>query len=121
MNQDKIYMNQLQFYGYHGMLLEEQRLGQPFVVDIIIYTQMDVVAQSDRMEDGVHYGHVYEVVQTIIEGPAYQLLEALTTAIADAILRQFNRIDAVTVKVSKPQAPIVGQFHSVAVERTLNR
>ncbi|EAD8943039.1 dihydroneopterin aldolase, partial [Listeria monocytogenes] len=33
---DKIYLNELVFYGYHGVLAEETKLGQTFRVSLIL-------------------------------------------------------------------------------------
>ena len=37
---DKIYVNQMEFYGYHGVFPEETKLGQRFVVDVIVETDL---------------------------------------------------------------------------------
>lgn len=33
---DKIYVNRMEFYGYHGVFPEETRLGQRFEVDLAV-------------------------------------------------------------------------------------
>ena len=36
MNQDRIILEGMEFYAYHGAMPEENRLGQRFVVDLIL-------------------------------------------------------------------------------------
>ena len=33
---DKIYVNEMEFYGYHGVLPKENTLGQRFIVDLVV-------------------------------------------------------------------------------------
>lgn len=33
---DKIYLNELTFYGYHGVLPEENTLGQTFIISLTL-------------------------------------------------------------------------------------
>lgn len=115
---DKIVLQGLAFYGYHGLFDEEGSLGQKFIVDLDLYMDIKAAAQNDRMEDGVHYGQVYESVKQIVEGQPVKLIETLAERIASSLLSQFDLLEAVKVKVSKPEAPIPGIFENVAVEIT---
>lgn len=113
---DKILLNNLQFYGYHGLLPEENRLGQRFQVDVVLYTDVQKAGQTDNMHDSIHYGQAYEVIQRIVEGEAKNLIEALAEDIAQSLLQKFELLQACTVKVIKPDPPIPGHYTSVAVE-----
>lgn len=113
---DKIYLNQMAFYGYHGLFPEEKKLGQRFQVDVILYLDISIAGRSGYMHDSVHYGEVFEVVERIVEGDSIDLIEELTERIAAAILLEFNLVEALTVKVTKPDPPIKGHYASVAVE-----
>jgi len=113
---DKILLNQLQFYGFHGLMPEEKRLGQRFIVDIVLYTDLRKAGRTDDMLDSIHYGEVYEMVKRIVEGESKNLLEAVAEDIANALLSSFNRLNACTVKVIKPDPPIPGHYESVEVE-----
>ncbi len=51
---DKIVMKSLAFFGYHGVMEEEETLGQKFFIDIELYTDLNKAGQSDKVEDTVH-------------------------------------------------------------------
>ncbi len=104
------------FYGYHGLYPEEKRLGQKFLVDLTIYANLNNAGESDKMEDSIHYGEIYNVTKRIVEGQSYNLVEAVAERVAQSLLAQFDKMRAVTVKVEKPGAPIPGHFDHVAVE-----
>lgn len=74
---DKIYLNELVFYGYHGVLKEETKLGQTFRVSLILGLSTKKAGISDSVEDTVSYADVYETVKEIVEGKPFKLIEAL--------------------------------------------
>lgn len=113
---DKIVLNRMQFYGYHGLFPEEKKLGQRFYVDLKLFLDLKKAGKSDRMEDSIDYGLVYEYTKRIVEGEAKNLVETVAEEIADRLLANLDLLEACTVKVTKPDPPIAGQYDSVAVE-----
>jgi dihydroneopterin aldolase len=89
----------LRLHGRHGVYPHEKEQGQDFVFDV----QLDVGERglSDRLEDAVDYSEVASTVQEVSDARAYDLLEALGTAVADELLRRFGAERAV-VRVTKP-------------------
>ena len=113
---DKIYLNELVFYGYHGVLKEETKLGQTFRVSLILGLSTKKAGISDSVEDTVSYADVYETVKEIVEGKPFKLIEALAEKIASEVLTGYPLLEEVTVKLIKPNPPIPGHYDSVAVE-----
>lgn len=104
--------------GFHGVYEQERQNGQEFVVDLAFDVDTSRAEASDQVEDSVHYGEVAELVAKIIAGEPVSLIETLAARIADAV-KALPRVDAVTVTVHKPQAPISVPFTDVSV--TLSR
>ena len=113
---DKIYLNNMEFYGYHGVLPEENRLGQRFVVDLMVELDLSKAGKTDDLSETVNYAEVYNLCRDIVEGKSYKLIEAVAEQIAEKVLEQFNKIVTCTVKLIKPDPPIPGHYRSVAVE-----
>ncbi|EAE2434947.1 dihydroneopterin aldolase [Listeria innocua] len=113
---DKIYLNELAFYGYHGVLQEETKLGQTFRVSLILGLSTKKAGQSDSVDDTVSYADVYETVKGIVEGAPFKLIEALAEKIASEVLTDYPLLEEITVKLIKPNPPIPGHYDSVAVE-----
>ncbi|SDQ04150.1 dihydroneopterin aldolase [Virgibacillus subterraneus] len=118
---DKILINQMAFYGYHGLFPEENKLGQRFYVDVQLMLNLKKSSKSDDMNDSINYGDVYELVKGIMEGKPKNLIEAVAEDIAKDLFHEFNLLKACTVKVTKPDPPIPGHYQSVAVEITRER
>ena len=106
-NPDRIILEGMQFYGYHGGSPEERSLGQPFLVDLEGEIDLRAAGQSDNLEDTVSYAHLYRVVREVIEGEPKYLLEALTEEIARRALEAFP-LQGVRVRVKKTRPPIKG-------------
>ncbi|MFQ3546665.1 dihydroneopterin aldolase [Halobacillus rhizosphaerae] len=113
---DKIYLNQMQFWGYHGLFPEENKLGQRFNVDLELELDLHPAAATDDMTKSIDYGAVYEVTRAVVEGEAKKLVETVAQSLADKLLKQFERLDACRVKVTKPDPPIPGHYQSVAID-----
>ncbi|MDY0410020.1 dihydroneopterin aldolase [Virgibacillus soli] len=113
---DKIILSGMQFYGYHGLFPEENKLGQRFQVNVELYTNLKKAGESDNMEDSIHYGHVYDIIRKIVEGEVKNLLEAVAEHIAKDLLASFELLQACRVNVVKLDPPIPGHFGPVAVE-----
>jgi dihydroneopterin aldolase len=105
-------------HAFHGVLEQERRDGQRFVVDVELDLEDEEAARSDRIEDAVDYRGIVARVREISDDRAYHLLEALAAAIADALLREWP-VTAARVRVRKPDVvldPPV-EFAAVSVER----
>jgi 7,8-dihydroneopterin aldolase/epimerase/oxygenase len=118
---DKIYVNQMEFYGYHGVFPEETRLGQRFAVDLTVELDLSKAGKSDDLNESINYADLYMVCKDIVEGQPFKLVESIAEKIAETILERFTLVEACHVKVIKPDPPIPGHYKSVAVEITRSR
>lgn len=111
---DEITLKGVRAFGRHGVYDDEKRDGQYFYVDVTLHLSTTRAAETDDVEDTVHYGEVAEQIVAIVEGESVNLLEALAARIADALLAR-DLVRLVTVTVHKPDAPITVPFTDVAV------
>ena len=107
MSSDRIILEGMTFYAYHGGSPEERTLGQPFQVDLEAELDLSAAGKSDDRADTVSYTHLYRVVRDVIEGEPRNLLEALAEEVAMRLLDSFS-IVAVRVRVKKTRPPIKG-------------
>ncbi|MBS2967294.1 dihydroneopterin aldolase [Metabacillus sp. KIGAM252] len=118
---DKIYVSGMEFYGYHGVYKEENKLGQRFRADLTIEKDLKKAGETDELEYTVNYADLYKICQRVIEGEPKKLVETLAEKIASDILEAFPDIQSATVKLIKPDPPIPGHYDYVAVEITRER
>ena len=111
---DQISLTGVRARGFHGVLAEEKRDGQEFVVDVILHLDLQPAGTRDDLELTVNYAEVGADVVARIEGPSLDLIESLAEQIAgDALGRP--GVHAVEVTVHKPSAPVGVPFGDVAV------
>ena len=111
---DRVRLTGLQVRGFHGVFEHERRDGQDFVVDAELEMSTAAAAASDDLADTVDYGDLATRLAAVIAGEPVNLLEALAARLADECLAD-ARVEAATVTVHKPQAPIPLTFADVAV------
>jgi dihydroneopterin aldolase len=111
---DVIFLERMQFFGYHGFHAEEQRLGQRFEVDLSVETSTKSAGMTDELIDTISYSRLYAIAQEIVEGEPKRLIEAVAEEIALAVLREDWRIESATVTLRKPNAPIKGAVFTAA-------
>lgn len=115
MTDDKVLMRGLAFYGYHGVLAEETRLGQRFIVDIEMAVDTRAAGRTDDLSETVNYVAVHADVRKIVEGPPAKLIETVAERIAEKILGGYG-VESVRVRVRKPDVPIPASLDYVGVE-----
>ncbi|MED4204802.1 dihydroneopterin aldolase [Neobacillus mesonae] len=113
---DKIYVNGMEFYGYHGVFPEEKVLGQRFKMDLAVAVDLKKAGETDELEYSVNYAELYQICKEIVEGTPYKLVESVAEKIAAAVLANLPLVQQVEVKLIKPDPPIPGHYKSVAVE-----
>lgn len=114
---DWITLTGLQVFGRHGVLDEERRMGQPFVIDLAL--GLAAADRGDRLDRTVNYAEVAQQVHDLVAGDPVDLVETLAERIA-AVCLAHELVQRVRVVVHKPQAPIPLPFTdvSVSIERS---
>jgi dihydroneopterin aldolase len=118
---DTIFVSGLVIHARHGVMEHETEVGQRFVIDLELYTDLSESSRSDRLVDTVSYADVVATTTSAFKNTNYKLLERAAGAVADAILSHFPRIRAVKVTVHKPHAPIAAIFDDVGIMLTRSR
>jgi len=103
MTEDRILLEGMVFFGRHGTLSAERELGQRFVVDLELRCDLRAAGTSDDLTKTVDYSEVYRLAREIVEGPPVGLTETVAERIAATVLGRYPRVEAVRVKVAKPQ------------------
>lgn len=112
---DKILINGLRVFGYHGVNRIEREHGQHFVIDIQARIDLREAGLSDLLGTTLDYDTVIKKVQNVVANERYTLIEALAQRICDVVLEN-PEVYAVTVRVAKPKPLIEAELESVQVE-----
>ena len=120
MGGDRIHLEGMIFYGFHGVDPAEKVLGQRFMVDVTVERDLRKPGRTDSVADTVSYATIFKLTRAVVEGPSRDLIEAVAEGVAEAIGRAYPDLEAVRVRVRKPGAPVKGSildWASVEIER----
>lgn len=113
---DEIRIKGLEVYAYHGVFPEENKNGQHFFLNAVLYTDTRKAGKSDELSDSTHYGLVCEEMARAMKEQCFHLLERAAEYVAGRVLRTFPLIQEIELEICKPEAPITLPFSNVSVK-----
>ncbi len=111
---DSIAITGLRVRGHHGVLPEERRDGQDFLVDAVLHLDLRPAGDTDDLTRTVHYGDLAVRLAAVVAGEPVDLLETLAGRLA-AVCLAAGPVERVEITVHKPSAPIPVVFADVSV------
>jgi dihydroneopterin aldolase len=114
-----IKLNDLRFYGYHGVYEEENNTGGDFDVNLIVCFE-PVKVPVKHMDETIDYVQLYELVKQRMGKPT-KLIETLAMEIALQIFDAFPMACEVEVGVIKLNPPIPFFRGNVSATYSLKR
>ena len=96
----------------------ERTIKQRLVIDLAMTTDFTAASKSDDLSDALDYAAISEHIIHFVERTNFQLLEALSAAIATEIFKHWP-VSQLRVDIDKPGA--VKTVSSVGVSLTVDR
>ncbi|WOO41163.1 dihydroneopterin aldolase [Rubellicoccus peritrichatus] len=106
MNKTKIELKNLAFFARHGLMKEEEALGQRFRLDVRVEIDPSLDLSADAPHITINYVELYALVKEIFEGKRFNLIESCADMIARSILEKFDKAIEVSVTIKKPSVPV---------------
>lgn len=114
-----IHLQNLQFFGFHGVYPEEQLLGNEFIVNVKLACS-PFINENILLEQTVNYEEIFAIISSVMQIPT-PLLETLVVKIGNTILEQYLQVKAVDVSIYKRNPPIKGYQGNVGVQQLFER
>lgn len=111
---NKILVEGIRLYAYHGCLEEEGRIGSDYLVDVILETDFAQAAETDELDQTIDYVVVYNIVKEEM-GIRSKLIEHVGRRIIQRIKKQFPGVLKSEVKVTKLNPPMNGNVERVSI------
>ena len=112
---DMIYIENLELFGYHGVLEEEAVLGQKFIICARLFLDTREAGKDDDLSKSLDYSDVCRSIKDIVKNERCQLIECLAEIIAEKLLLTYDILKEVEITVKKPWAPVLVHLDSVSV------
>ena len=114
---DKVCINNMEFFAYHGVDAQEKALGQTFQVDIEVSTSLRDAALSDDLAASIDYSTLFTITKEEILAHNYDLIETVAEKISIRVLK-LQGAHATTIRIRKLNPPIDGLFDHVEIQIT---
>lgn len=113
---DLINIIDLEVFAKHGVLPEENVLGQKFLVSATMYTDTTKAGLTDSIENSVNYADVCHFITKYLTENTFKLLEAAAENLATQLLLSYPLLNKVDIEIKKPWAPIGLPLNYVSVK-----
>ena len=112
---DKMFIRELELFGFHGVFEEEKRLGQKFIISLELDLDLKTAGRTGDLTKSVHYGELCEKVDQEFVRESFELIETAALNLADFILDEYKMINGVKVFLKKPWAPVKKHLDTVEI------
>ena len=116
MKYDEIHIENLEFYARHGVFPEETKLGQKFIISLVMYTNTQGAGKRDDLELSVDYGTVSHFITEYMQKNTFKLIEAAAENLARELLLRYPLLEGVDLELKKPWAPVGLPLEYVSVK-----
>ena len=116
----KILLKNNHIYAYHGCMIEEEKIGSEYIVNLTVNADLSLSSVTDKLEDTVDYVSLLAIVKKQMSIRS-RLLENVVDRIINQVFNDLPKVSQVTVSVSKTNPPIGGNVEEVCVEKELKR
>ena len=116
----KILLKNIHIYAYHGCMIEEEKIGSDYIVNLTVNADLSLSSVTDKLEDTVDYVSLLAIVKKQMSIRS-KLLENVVDRIINQVFNDLPKVNQVTVSVSKRNPPIGGNVEEVCVEKELKR
>jgi len=109
-----IELKKMLFYAYHGVMEQEQIVGNTYRVDLKLFLDLSKAIQTDNLEDTVNYADIFSLVKEEMAIPS-RLLEHVAGRIIQKIKQNYNCISKINIRLAKINPPLQGEVLEAAV------
>ena len=114
----RVFAQNLQWVGYHGVYDDERRDGREYSVDV--WAEVNRRPQADEIAQTLDYRRLCEVVLEFGVDQQFVLVETLAESILTALLERHRDVTACGVTIRKKASGVPGEpeFVGVTLERS---
>ncbi len=112
----EIFIEDMEFFAFHGHYDEEKFAGNRFTVSIYLFTDTSKAEKSDNLDDALNYQVVYAIISDIMRNTKSNLVENLASNILDALFSRFTQLHEARIRIAKLNPPMGGKIGKVGIE-----
>lgn len=110
----KIVLENMSFYAFHGVMPQETKVGNIFIINLTIIAPLEDAIANDNLESTINYAAVYDLVKKEMAIPS-KLLEHVAGRILNTLKKNFPQITELEISLSKQNPPVGGDIKYATV------
>ena len=114
----KIYLRNVRFHAFHGVLPLEGIVGNDYLVNLVLDYDFSSAMKTDDLQGTLNYAEVYQKVREEMVVPS-KLLEHVAGRIAHRLFSDFPEIQKLQLSITKVNPPMGGDSDGAGVEVVL--
>ena len=115
-----ITLDNLRLYAYHGVAPQEQLVGNEYLLNVRLQTDIRPAASTDDVAQAVNYASVADSIRQEMSQPS-RLIEHVAMRIVRRLFADFPAVQALHLRLSKRNPPMGADIDSASVEISLSR
>lgn len=100
-----VYIDNLRVHAYHGVLKQEQTVGNDYMINVKVGYPWQQAMVTDDVNDTLNYAILADLITDEMAKPL-QLLEAVAGRIVGQIKERFSEVTSITLNIKKINPPI---------------
>lgn len=114
----KIYLRNVRFHAFHGVLPQEGIVGNDYLVNLVLDYDFSSALKTDDLQGTLNYAEVYQKVREEMAVPS-KLLEHVAGRIAHRLFSDFPEIQKLQLSITKVNPPMGTDSDGAGVEVVL--
>lgn len=114
----KIYLMNVRFHAFHGVLPQEGIVGNDYLVNLVLDYDFSSAMKTDDLQGTLNYAEVYQKVREEMAVPS-KLLEHVAGRIAHRLFSDFPEIQKLQLSITKVNPPMGADSDGAGVEVVL--
>ena len=115
LSQSRIFLKNVRFHAYHGVLEQEQVVGNDYVVNLNVNYDFTCAMRTDELSGTINYAELYELVKEEMMKPS-KLLEHVVGRIGDRIFSEYPSVTEIQLAINKLNPPFGADCDGAGVE-----
>ena len=114
----KIYLRNVRFHAFHGVLPQEGIVGNDYLVNLVLDYDFSSAMKTDDLQGTLNYAEVYQKVREEM-AVSSKLLEHVAGRIAQRLFSDFPEIQKLQLSITKVNPPMGADSDGAGVEVVL--
>ena len=114
----RIYLKNVRFHAYHGVLQQERIVGNDYVVNLVVDYDFTSAMETDELSPTINYAELYEIIKEEMAIPS-KLLEHVVGRIGKRVFSEYSAIRQIQLAITKENPPFGADCDGAGVEVVL--